>query len=382
MRSTRSNSGRNLRSQQQQQQPYFLINEISQSELISRESTQERQAKRQRSAKRKQARERENASKTEAVPESTQPQNDDDASLSRPISTGNWWDVKEDEGRVYEERLYVPSWFDKMSPGRMDDLINYGQNILFFVNYPKAPKSGLRLPMYLLWIETDWENYIEADKIQLRIAMINNWHLKEGEDRKIYANGDLVASWPTLEAENPYLEPADYYGSQTLPTKGDHQRAIDELAQAVLSLSSSASSSSFSSSYSSSFASSSSSTVAAASSSDSSSSATASSSSSSSAAASPFYSSSSAAAFSSSSLSAASATSSSSSSSSSSSFNSSTLSSSRSVLKCRCCMCSAQERIESETMNRFRSFHDEEFKRLLESKSGNYIMHRKIFMFN
>jgi hypothetical protein len=352
MRSTRSNSGRNLRSQQQQQQPYFLINEISQSELISRESTQERQAKRQRSAKRKQARERENASKTEAVPESTQPQNDDDASLSRPISTGNWWDVKEDEGRVYEERLYVPSWFDKMSPGRMDDLINYGQNILFFVNYPKAPKSGLRLPMYLLWIETDWENYIEADKIQLRIAMINNWHLKEGEDRKIYVNGDLVASWPTLEAENPYLEPADYYGSQTLPTKGDHQRAIDELAQAVLSLSSSAASSYFS-------------TAVASSSSSSSSS----------------YSSSSAAAFSSSYLSAAS-TASSSSSSSSSNLNSSTLSSSRSVLKCRCCMCSAQERIESETMNRFRSFHDEEFKRLLESKPGKYFMYRKIFRFN
>ena len=360
MRSTRSNSGRNLRSQQQQQQPSFLINEISQSELLSRESTQERQAKRQRSAKRKQARERENASKTEAVPESTNLKDADEASLSQPMSTGNWWDVKEDEGRVYEERLYVPSWFDKMSPGRMDDLINYGQNILFFVNYPKAPKSGLRLPMYLLWIETDWENYIEADKIQLRIAMINNWHLKEGEDRKIYVNGDLVASWPTLEAENPYLEPADYYGSQTLPTKGDHQRAIDELAQAVLSLSSSAASSYFSTAVASSSSSSS----------YSSSSATASSSSSSSAAA-----------FSSSYLSAAS-TASSSSSSSSSNLNSSTLSSSRSVLKCRCCMCSAQERIESETMNRFRSFHDEEFKRVLESKSGNYIMHRKIFMFN
>jgi len=102
MRSTRSNSGRNLRSQQQQQQPSFLINEISQSEIISRESTEERQAKRQRSAKRKQARERKSALK------STQPKDTDEASLSQPMSTGNWWDVKEDEGRVYEERFWRP----------------------------------------------------------------------------------------------------------------------------------------------------------------------------------------------------------------------------------------------------------------------------------
>jgi hypothetical protein len=118
-------------------------------------------------------------------------------------------------------RIHISDWF-------------YGKYLDYFLNFEIRPVSGLRLPPYLEWVETWFENHwIVAqtpDLLQIGIAMRNNWELIDELVVTEDSRGNVIDAFECLTAIDPNTDEMHEWHS-SLPDLQDHQEAINDLQE-------------------------------------------------------------------------------------------------------------------------------------------------------
>ena len=111
----------------------------------------------------------------------------------------------------------------------------YGNNIDYFSNFEILPVSGLRLPLYLVWVETWLENHWNvaqiSDWLQIGIAMRNNWNLIDGMAVTEDSHGNVIDVIEFLTAIDPNTDTGREWHSNHISELQDHQEAINDLQE-------------------------------------------------------------------------------------------------------------------------------------------------------